>query len=66
MISSQIRLEAPMILVGRTALSVEISTIFSALKRSAAFATRYVPSTLFLIASLGLSSISGTCLWAAA
>ena len=33
---------------------------------SAKLATLYVPNMLFLIASLGAFSISGTCLWAAA
>ena len=55
-----------MIFVGLTALSVEISTNFFAWYRSAAIATCSVPNTLFLMASLGLFSIKGTCLWAAA
>ena len=65
-IISQIRFEAPIILVGLTALSVEICTKRLVLKRSAALATFKVPNTLFLIASLGEVSISGTCLCAAA
>ena len=52
--------------VGLTALSVEINIIFLVLYLSAQFATLYVPNTLFLIVSLGLSSIKGTCLCAAA
>ena len=63
---SHIRLDAPIILVGFTALSVEISTNRFAPYWFAAFAVLYVPNTLFLMASQGLSSISGTCLWAAA
>ena len=63
---SHIRLDAPMMLVGFTALSVEISTKRLVPYLSAAFAVLYVPNTLFLIASLGLSSMRGTCLWAAA
>ena len=63
---SQRRLEAPMMLVGLTALSVEIRTNFLTPALDAATAVLYVPITLFLIASFGLSSISGTCLCAAA
>ena len=63
---SHILLEAPMMLVGLTALSVEIRTNRSVPYLSAAFAVLYVPNTLFLIASFGLSSINGTCLCAAA
>ena len=55
-----------MMLVGFTALSVEISTNFFTPYLAAAVAVLYVPSTLFLMASLGLSSMRGTCLWAAA
>ena len=33
---------------------------------AAAWAVLKVPNTLFFTASVGLSSISGTCLWAAA
>jgi len=51
---------------GLTALSVEIWTNSSAPTSRAASAMLRVPKMLFLIASQGLSSISGTCLWAAA
>ena len=63
---SAIRLVEPMMLVGLTALSVEIITNLPAPKRSAASAMVMVPMTLFLTASPGLASIRGTCLWAAA
>ena len=66
MIISQIRLLAPMMLVGFTALSVEIITNLRQPFMAAAEAVFQVPNTLFLMASLGLVSISGTCLWAAA
>ena len=49
-------------LVGFTALSVEIRIKRRHPLASAALAVFSVPNTLFLIASLGLSSISGTCL----
>ena len=65
-IISHTRLVAPITLVGFTALSVEISTNRSAPYRSAELATLKVPNTLFFTASSGLSSIRGTCLWAAA
>ena len=65
-IISQILLVAPMTLVGLTALSVEIITNLPTPYLSAIFATFHVPTTLFLTASFGLSSISGTCLCAAA
>ena len=55
-----------MIFVGFTALSVEIMTNFFVWFCAAAIAVFQVPNTLFLTASLGLSSISGTCLCAAA
>ena len=55
-----------MMFVGFTALSVEISTNFFTPLWTAACAVFHVPNTLFLIASLGLTSISGTCLCAAA
>ena len=55
-----------MMLVGATALSVEISTKRCVPCRSAAVATMCVPKTLFVIASTALSSMSGTCLCAAA
>ena len=55
-----------MYLIGFTALSVDISTNFFTLLLPEAIATLYVPNTLFLIDSLGLFSINGTCLCAAA
>ena len=55
-----------MMLVGLTALSVETRTSRSTAARAATSASMRVPRTLFLIASHGLSSISGTCLCAAA
>ena len=63
---SQIRLDAPIMLVGLTALSVEIRTNLCTPHLNAASAILYVPPTLFLMASLGESSMSGTCLCAAA
>ena len=63
---SAMRLVAPITLEGCTALSVEISTNFSAPKRAAHSATERVPSTLLRTASTTLLSISGTCLYAAA
>ena len=63
---SHSRLLAPMMLVGFTALSVLMSTNRRAPYFRAANAVLYVPSTLLLMASLGLPSISGTCLCAAA
>ena len=62
MIISQHRLEAPITLVGFTALSVEIITNFCTLWNCARLATLKVPTTLFLIASIGEASIRGTCL----
>ena len=60
------RLVQPITLVGLTALSVDSCTNRST-PCSAALASRFlVPNTLFLTASAGLTSISGTCLWAAA
>ena len=56
---------APITLVGLTALSVLTMTNAVAPTANAASATILVPKTLFLIASPGLSSIIGTCLWAA-
>ena len=64
--SSATRFEAPITLVGFTALSVEINTNLSAPYLTAARATFFVPRTLFLIASSGWASIRGTCLCAAA
>ncbi len=55
-----------MIFVGFTALSVEIMTKVCTPFMAAARAVLNVPKTLFLIASQGESSISGTCLCAAA
>ena len=46
--------------------AVKISTKRLVPYLSAAFAVLYVPNTLFLMASFGLSSMRGTCLWAAA
>ena len=65
-IISQIRFVAPITLVGLTALSVLIITNFLTPYLSAILATFHVPTTLFLTASSGLTSISGTCLCAAA
>ena len=65
-IISQIRFVAPIILVGLTALSVEICTKTFAPNLSAQRATFNVPKTLFFTASFGLVSINGTCLCAAA
>ena len=60
------RLEAPMTLVGLTALSVEISTIASAPAARAASATWRVPAALVSSPSSGLASTIGTCFSAAA
>ena len=61
--SSASRLDAPITLVGLTALSVEISTNFSTPCCCAARATVQVPSTLLRIACQALfRSIIGTCL----
>ena len=57
---------APITFAGFTALSVEMLTKRLTPKSIAVFATLYVPKMLFLTASFGLSSISGTCLCAAA
>ena len=66
-IISESRLVAPITLVGFTALSVEINTNFFTPYSIAAFATMSVPSALFCTASHAFdSSISGTCLYAAA
>ena len=65
-IISQIRFVAPIMFVGFTALSVEINTNRFAPCLSAACTVLSVPNTLFLIASFGDTSISGTCLCAAA
>jgi len=60
------RFEAPMTLVGFTALSVEIMTKICTPCQLAARAVFIVPIRLFFTASSGLRSISGTCLCAAA
>ena len=64
--SSATRFVAPITEEGFTALSVEMRTKRFAPHASAARATWSVPNTLFFTASSGASSISGTCLWAAA
>ena len=64
--ASAIRLVAPMMLVGATALSVETRTKRSTPAPSATSTSVRVPTTLLVTASSGCSSISGTCLWAAA
>ena len=64
--SSHSRLVAPMTLVGLTALSVETRMQWLQPSSSARRQTTQVPSTLFSTASRALSSMSGTCLWAAA
>ena len=53
-------------LVGRTALSVEMSTRCSTPNSAASSATFRVPRTLLVTASAMFASISGTCLCAAA
>ncbi len=60
------RFEAPITLVGFTALSVEISTIACAPTARAASATWRVPATLVSSPSSGLASTIGTCFSAAA
>ena len=55
-----------MTLVGFTALSVEIITKRVDAAAAAGSARHRVPSTLFFTASHGFSSMSGTCLCAAA
>ena len=64
--SSAIRFDPPITLVGRTALSVEIRTNRSVPTTAAASTTFAVPRTLVRNASCGWSSRIGTCLWAAA
>ena len=59
---SAIRLLAPMILVGLTALSVEIITNRFTPYLTAISAIFLVPITFARTASLGWDSISGTCL----
>src|SRR5690554_6608726 len=60
------RLVLPIILVGRTALSVEINTKFCTLLAIAACAAFRVLITLLRIPSTVLCSTIGTCLYAAA
>ncbi len=59
---SATRLQAPITLVGFTALSVEIITNERTPYSSARSARWNVASAVFLTASPGLASISGTCL----
>ncbi|KAF5048284.1 hypothetical protein DSECCO2_451650 [anaerobic digester metagenome] len=61
-ISSATRLDAPMTLVGRTALSVDTSTKRSTPCRTEASMTVREPTMLFVTACQGLSSSMGTCL----
>ena len=63
---SQMRFVAPITLVGLTALSVEISTNFSAMYFSDSSMHTSVPRQLLNSASFAASSIRGTCLCAAA
>ncbi len=61
--SSASRFDAPMTLVGLTALSVDTNTSFSTPFAIAACATRHVPSELLRTASQPLpTSAMGTCL----
>jgi hypothetical protein len=64
--SSAIRFVAPIVSAGMTALSVEMTAIFSATNALAACTICSVLSTLVLAAAKGISSISDTCLQAAA
>ena len=57
---------APIILVGFTTLSVEIMINWLIPVDKLACNRFRVPITLLIMASVGLSSIKGTCLWAAA
>ena len=59
-------LEAPIIFVGLTALSVETRTKVSTFSSIADKRHLKVPKTLLYIPSKGLSSTIGTCLYAAA
>ena len=61
-ISSAARLEAPITLVGRTALSVEMRMQVSTSASSAARATTSVPKTLFSRPCCMFTSTIGTCL----
>ena len=63
---SQMRFEHPITLVGFTALSVDTITNLRVPYSTARSAMTLVPFTLFTTASYGLSSIMGTCLYAAA
>ncbi|MCY1249475.1 hypothetical protein D9M72_630160 [compost metagenome] len=63
---SATRLLAPMMFVGRTALSVLIRTKLGTLHSMAIRAVVSVPIALFRTPSPGLCSTSGTCLYAAA
>ena len=65
-ISSATRLVAPMVFVGRTALSVDISTKFLTPESIADIAQFNVPKTLLSTPSVLLNSTMGTCLYAAA
>ena len=64
--SSATRLVAPIALVGRTALSVEINIKRSTPLFSAAETALDVPNTLFSMPWRMLRSTNGTCLYAAA
>ena len=64
--SSDNLLDAPMILVGLTALSLEISTKLETFLETEAFAIANVLKTLFFTPSQIFSSTNGTCLYAAA
>ena len=55
-------LDAPITVSGETALSVETSTNRFVLASPAAAATMRVATALLRTASIGFSSISGTCL----
>ena len=56
------RLLAPIVLVGRTALSVEIKTKVATPHSCAARAQASVPNTLLRMPSMVLSATRGTCL----
>jgi hypothetical protein len=64
-IISTMRLDAPITDVGLTALSVEMFTKCVTPYLSAIDTRLRLPTMLLKTASSGLSSISGTCLWAA-
>ncbi len=64
--NSASRLLAPIVLVGRTALSVEINTKVSTWLAIAALAQLKVPNTLLRMPSVVFFSTIGTCLYAAA